>query len=317
MMEINSFKYNIGLLSSYYRVLYRKLFKTAAPYGKVNGSRVIKKHHEANEVIGQMIDSGKPFMIGRFGSVELSIVGESYKIWLGKQKRYPERIIHTASNNAGIFSAEHNTLMRFSECMLQCAKDLDYIGLWNDKSELFTVKNFAPQAKGIELWCLEPYYQLENAWTHHLKGKMVLVVSPFAKSIESRFDHKQYLFDENFWPECEWIPFQAVQTISGNKDDRFKTWFDALDYMISNIRNIDFDIAVIGCGAYGFPLASAIKNMGKQAIHLGGATQILFGIRGKRWDDSELNVYFNEHWVYPGEDEKPKGLGKVENGCYW
>ena len=79
-MEINSFKYNIGLLSSYYRVLYRKLFKTAAPYGKVNGSRVIKSHHEANEVIGHMIDSGKPFMIGRFGSTELSIINGAFEI---------------------------------------------------------------------------------------------------------------------------------------------------------------------------------------------------------------------------------------------
>lgn len=317
MIEINSFKYNIGLLASYYRVFYRKLFKTSAPYGKVNGSRVIKKHNEANEVIGQMIDSGNPFMIGRFGSTELSILNGAFEISLGKRDTFLQCVLQNAQTAAGIFYADHDTLMHFSDYMLSSVKDLDYIGLWNDKSELFTVKNFAPQAKGIELWCLEPYYYLENSWTHHLKGKRVLVVSPFAKSIESRFEHKQYLFDENFWPDCEWIPFQAVQTISGNIDDRFETWFDALDYMISNIRNIDFDIAVIGCGAYGFPLASAIKNMGKQAIHLGGATQILFGIRGKRWDNSELNVYFNDHWIYPGEDEKPKGFGRVENGCYW
>lgn len=317
MIKINSFKYKMSLLSSDYRVFYRKVFKKTAPYGKVNGSKVIKKHSESNELIGKMIDSGKPFMIGRFGSVELSIIGASYNIKIGRQKDYSDRIYKTSENNAGIFPPEHDILMSFSECMLKSASNLDLIGLWNDKYELFTVKNYAREAKGMELWCLEPYYDLSNSWTHHLKGKKVLIVSPFAEAIKSRSTHRQYLFDKQFWPECEWIPFKAVQTISGTKDERFGDWFDALDFMVSEMKKIDFDIAILGCGAYGFPLASEIKNMGKQAIHLGGATQILFGVRGKRWDNSSLNVYYNEHWVYPSENEKPKGFGNVENGCYW
>jgi threonine dehydrogenase-like Zn-dependent dehydrogenase len=39
--------------------------------------------------------------------------------------------------------------------------------------------------------------------------------------------------------------------------------------MIDEIGKIDFDVAILGCGAYGLPLAAAIKGMGKQAIHLG------------------------------------------------
>ena len=42
----------------------------------------------------------------------------------------------------------------------------------------------------------------------------------------------------------------------------------------------DFDVALIGCGAYGFPLAAKLKTAGKQAIHLGGVLQALFGIKG-------------------------------------
>lgn len=44
---------------------------------------------------------------------------------------------------------------------------------------------------------------------------------------------------------------------------------------------INFDTAIIGCGAYGMPLAAQIKNAGRQAIHLGGAVQLLFGIKGE------------------------------------
>ena len=87
--------------------------------------------------------------------------------------------------------------------------------------------------------------------------------------------------------------------------------------MITDIQKLNFDIAIIGCGAYGFPLAAAVKRMGKQAIHLGGATQLLFGIRGNRWENSELRRFFNEYWVKPGIDEIPSHAGKIENGCYW
>jgi glycerol-3-phosphate dehydrogenase len=48
----------------------------------------------------------------------------------------------------------------------------------------------------------------------------------------------------------------------------------------------DYDVALIGCGAYGLPLASHVKRKGKQSIHLGGGLQLLFGIKGKRWDDN-------------------------------
>ena len=84
---------------------------------------------------------------------------------------------------------------------------------------------------------------------------------------------------------------------------------------------IDFDVAIIGCGAYGFPLAAKLKLAGKQAIHLAGATQLLFGIKGKRWEENGAFAYvqkfFNDAWVYPSDEDKPKEAAKVENGCYW
>ncbi len=78
----------------------------------------------------------------------------------------------------------------------------------------------------------------------------------------------------------------------------------------------DFDIALIGCGAYGFQLASRIKQMRKQAVHMGGSLQTLFGIKGARWDINYAHMY-NESWVYPSEAETPNGYEKVEGGCYW
>ena len=88
--------------------------------------------------------------------------------------------------------------------------------------------------------------------------------------------------------------------------------------MNNEIDKIEFDIAIIGAGAYGLSLAAHIKRSGRKAIQLGGATQILFGIRGHRWETHPIiSNFFNEHWINPNEGEIPNGYKNVENGCYW
>ena len=108
---------------------------------------------------------------------------------------------------------------------------------------------------------------------------------------------------------------KPVQSIGDNKIAyNYESWFDALKDMKKQIKTIDFDIALIGAGAYGLFLADYCKSLGKKAVHMGGDTQLLFGIKGKRWDDYGI---YNEYWVRPSEEDKPLGAEKVEGGCYW
>lgn len=113
------------------------------------------------------------------------------------------------------------------------------------------------------------------------------------------------------------ITFKPVQGIGDSKYDlKYKTWFEALEDMKSQISGIDFDIALIGAGAYGMFLGAHCKALGKQAVHMGGALQLLFGIKGKRWDPCG---FYNEHWIRPATGETPKGVEKFEHGtfAYW
>jgi hypothetical protein len=51
---------------------------------------------------------------------------------------------------------------------------------------------------------------------------------------------------------------------------------------------------------------------------MGGATQLLFGIRGQRWDARKnYQQIINEYWCRPGQEERPETSSKVENNCYW
>lgn len=124
--------------------------------------------------------------------------------------------------------------------------------------------------------------------------------------------------NKHMLPEFELKTLKAIQSIAGSAVD-FADWFEAFDFMCEQISAIDFDIAIVGAGGYGLPLASFIKTqMKKKAIHLGGATQIMFGIKGKKWvEDPVFSGLFNEYWVSPAKAETPEHFKQVEGGCYW
>jgi hypothetical protein len=207
-------------------------------------------------------------------------------------------------------------ITEFCKLMIRDSKEVDILGSW--RKEEYYMKPYLEKAVRVRLNSLEPY--LNNApWPKLLKAKKVLVVHPFSNTIKSQYEKRVLLFkNPDILPEFKLSTVRAVQTIAGNDDPRFKNWFEALDYMKSEIDKSDYDIALIGCGAYGFPLAAHVKRSGKMAIQLGGSLQLLFGIKGKRWENREqFAALMNEHWVYPSNEDIPKNKDVVEGGCYW
>jgi hypothetical protein len=180
--------------------------------------------------------------------------------------------------------------------------------------EDYFFRKYIPDAEVIQYNSFEP---LMGDWVSALKGKTVLVVSPFAELIEKQYARRHELFSkENILPDFKLITVKAIQTIGEEYDERFANWFEALDYLKLEVIKHEFDVALIGAGAYGSPLCWFIKSQNRQAIQTGGATQLLFGIMGKRW---ERRAHVTQHvtgaWIRP--DLKPKGADKVEKGCYW
>ena len=86
--------------------------------------------------------------------------------------------------------------------------------------------------------------------------------------------------------------------------------------MIKELQIHEFDVCLIGCGAYGLPIAAAVKKMGKQAIHIGGSLQLLFKIKGKRWVN-RVDYEFDKSWISPLTEDIPSQASKVEDACYW
>lgn len=293
-----------------------------------------------SELIYNKLIAPEPCMIARFGATELYCLanylgikkGFSFKglfdFIIGKNEPWwwmPKRL-ENMQNCSGFFPLREDYINDFCELLLSDTKSIDVLASWLDK-EKFLEQDLSNATK-IFLPYLEPYYS-KLPWSRALADKKVLVIHPFKNQIESQFKQKSTLFiDKRILPDFKLITLKAVQSLGG-EDNGFDTWFDALEWMKGEMDKIDYDICIIGCGAYGFHLAAHAKRQGKKAIHMGGATQLLFGIKGNRWEDPMYGVnewglpygfytnMFNEFWIKPGVEGRPNNADQVEGACYW
>ena len=267
-----------------------------AAFGMSAMGRKLLRGNAGNTHIASLLQSGQPFMVSRLGMVEWECVLH-YCYHRKSGMPYTDRIRRVLPNNAGFFPPTDDMLDRFSILYLETIKKVDALGIYNFAPHEYIIgPQFCPNAQLMDWRSLEPFYHT-NPWSAELAGKKVIVVYPFSKSIEKQYHQaRTNLFrDKSVLPEFELRTVPTVVSLAGNPTN-FKDWFAALEYMQQDISRSPFDIAIIGAGAYGMPLAAYVKSLGKQAIHIGGATQLLFGIKGKRWDDYKPAArYYNQY----------------------
>lgn len=264
--------------------------------------------------IKNAIESKGSLCIGKIGGSE-SLALEA--MTFGRKKKDAYRQLCCWS---GFFPKEYEEKDYNVYCreQAQAISMIDIIIHYPKKCEMFFLRKLIHH-KICWCDCITPWL-IKKQWMSLLKGKNVLVIHPYAELIEKQYAKREVLFQDNdMLPEFNLYTIKAVQTIGEIIDERFATWMEALEYMENEARKIDFDVALIGCGAYGLPLAARIKQMGKIGIHCGGELQTYFGIRGKRWDEGFPDIMeeiTNEYWIRPELLEEKDQLEKVENGCY-
>jgi hypothetical protein len=152
-----------------------------------------------------------------------------------------------------------------------------------------------------------------------LEGRRVTVISPFVHSIHSQFEKRELLFARPTLPGFQLQTVTAPQTHC-EQDALGQDWFANLDIMVRETLAQLPEIVIIGAGAYGLPAAAALSGEGIRTLVLGGATQLLFGIRGRRWEnDPAYARLMNGHWTRPDISEQPTGFRNLEinGGAYW
>ncbi len=316
--RLNSIKWFVVRAYNHFFASYPHYERRWRPIGKRYAGKKLLKSIESNKLIADSIISGKPFMASRFGSTELANVCCGYEVDLGISEKMSELRMKELCTLSGFFPKEETKIKKFSDMMIEMMPEADLMGVWYNPQEDFFIQTKMPNASITYIRGLDAYLA-PDPWSKALEGKRVVVVHPFKESILHQYNENREKIFENkdILPEFDLRVVKAVQTVADATDDRFSDWFEALNYMFDEVMSEDFDVAILGCGAYGFPLAAMIKRAGKQAIHLGGATQIMFGIKGGKWDNTDEGKLYNEYWIRPCESEVPKNHKKVENGCYW
>ena len=297
---------------------------------------------EGNELLYKILSSDRPCMIARYGANEINCIsnylaiknndhniwkiikGESHGWWWNKG------MLNELYRVAGFFPIDDEHLSRFSELMLEDSKDLDVLAIF--PSVYKNLPNLLPYIPTdiplIQLVSFDSFLY-DNPWTKILKGRNVLVIHPFAELIEEQYKNRNRLFNNtDVLPSFNLITIKAVQSMSGVNTNGYKDWFEGLCWMKEEMDKQNYDIVLLGCGAYGFPLAAHAKRTGHKAVHIGGSLQLLFGIKGKRWENplyghkvgipqgTYSELLKNSAWVSPTA-YRTRESEKAENACYW
>lgn len=223
--------------------------------------------------------------------------------------------------DSGVFPADLNQFDAFVRIYRESLRTLDGICLWQADPfwrayENKVANRWCPTASAISLECLTPFAVLGA-----LAGTRWLVVSPFARTMERQVRHLPKILKDFSWAgelsqvhqTCQ---FLRCPLFSYMEKSPFESWSEGLEKLGKKIQSMDFDVALVGAGAWSIPLLAGVREMGRKGIHLGGATQIAFGIKGRRWDEY-WGKHYNEFWVRPSPKETPAGYKQKENGCYW
>lgn len=153
-----------------------------------------------------------------------------------------------------------------------------------------------------------------------MRNKKVLVISAFTELIMSQYEsgrvHKLG------------IDFPMIESLDGVtspycflNDGPHDNYFETLDHIFETIKQKDFDIAILGCGAYGHMLVHKIcSELNKEAIYIGGSVTNLFGILSTRELKHGMgkDITLNEYWITTiPESFRPTNYKQIEDGCYW
>ena len=158
---------------------------------------------------------------------------------------------------AGVFPYTNKAIENFGNIYENASKSLDCLLTWITQENYLYKYNLLPHSiKRINFRVIEISFRAKNSWLSALKDRKVLIVSPFAELMEQQYKRKDDIYASTnvSLPDFD---LKTVTAVNSNgyswQTCGFNSWFEALYMMKSKIADIDFDIALLGCGAYAFP----------------------------------------------------------------
>ena len=289
---------------------------------------------DGNQMIRERLCSNRPFIVGRGGDSELLIVEDVVNQVTPQVRGWPRR-------HSGIYPETPESMQVFGDAYYEAMRSLRTPDLFAFFQHRVTVEDIIlplTVSKSVGLIhedALSPFFFPDNPWSACLRNKTVLIVHPFVESIKCQLRRRELLFP--YAPET--LPpftFKFVKSFQcmGEQPLPHKDWNETMQ---ATKRLVDavghFDVALIATGSYGLPLAVYCKSVkGASAVVAGGSLQMLFGLRGMRWDrlyptgykypvyntNGSIQTLYNSNWIYPLHSDAVINPEKIEHGSpYW
>jgi hypothetical protein len=271
---------------------------------------------QLNELIKNCLAAAQPMAFGKIGGCE----GQHILHMLTTRRvAWTEQL----GINAGVFPLDEPTVARWAKTYIDAIRCLDGVIQWHDQGcdrALLKILNPGAFVSTI-MEDLLPLGLGAECWHYGLADKRVLLVHPMVHTVRAQMARFSSLWPGALLGDLILVRSPYPPWLSGRAE--FASYFDALEAMKQAIAGATFDVGIVGAGAYSLPLVKFMKDLGRPAIHLGGRTQLLFGIRGRRWDaepqewKSENGYDSSQYWIRPLPEDVPLHKNLVEGGCYW
>jgi len=275
--------------------------------------------------IAEALARRAPCAIGKVGTCEL-LSQEYLDRWI--QLPWPanaswKRPARRLYSNAGVFPIRRDIYRRWAGEYRGAVRKMDFLAQWQPPGSFleayeqkFLDRDFSRGVRGSFVG-LEP---VGAAWLRPLAELRWLVVSPFCETVKTQLPKLALLnVFHGVEPECleraaRSCRFVPCPQLPYMVPPVHRDWFQGLEELKKAMESEEFDVAIIGAGAWSLPLAVHAKALGRVGLHLGGTVNLLFGIRGGRFEERGL---YNEHWMRPLPQERPANCHTLEQGAYW
>jgi hypothetical protein len=204
----------------------------------------------------------------------------------------------------GINLSTYNSSKKYSELYLKCFEHSDIYCIhefWcEDFNKILQSLNFImTEYQRDIIWSnvFNIYNYLYNPWTWTLRGKKILIISPYIDLIKQKIDIQKEIYNVNLFPECKFIFLKSPQCY--NPDIEFDKTLNDYYSKLADIKD-DFDIAICNCNGLTNLVCDYIyTEMNKSSIYIDDTLLLYFGIYNKRFmtDNKEIcRIYLNKNW---------------------
>ncbi len=263
------------------------------------------------DAVGRAVDERAGFAAGKLGGTEQNWMMLPVVAREGDSRRahaFAVATAHRGLRHAGVFPADAAFAHDFAARFADAVRRFDSLGVTDDVPSIDRIVVHHGLDHPVHFSAHEPDRSSPaddaSCWLHHLRGRRVLIVCPFADLLAERATRETF---EAVWAKTgkRWFEPASVSGIElpygfePATQRRFDTCLDLLDDVCARIDATDYDVALIAVGGLGALIAAHVKARGRVGISLGGHLQALFGVLGERWRKREewQRSYINDAWI--------------------